>query len=217
MVWFGRSSIQLCQRASKLGYLAAIDILVVGGRSLTLIQGAEYLISGHSVGGALATLAAAFLVQSGYIEDPKKVKLVTFGQPRVGDKEFAENFDKMGIYDYRVVHWRDVVPALLLSGYWHHGKEVIDGFSNGIETRNSTLDFVQMLMFDVNLVTESWVTLYVRKQIFYDAGMMPGQFSTCEIGDSLNCSNTDLSTSDIDHQVYFGEVVSEYGKRGCKR
>ncbi|KAL6728723.1 hypothetical protein Aduo_010465 [Ancylostoma duodenale] len=83
-------------------------------------------ISGHSVGGALATLAASFLVQSGYIEDPKKVKLVTFGQPVVGDKRFAEAFDKLGLYAYRIAHWLDLIPEILPTGYQHQGKEIFD-------------------------------------------------------------------------------------------
>ncbi|KIH52232.1 triacylglycerol lipase, partial [Ancylostoma duodenale] len=50
-------------------------------------------ISGHSLGGALATLAASHIVESRVAENPDKVKLVTLGQPRVGDKEFAEALD----------------------------------------------------------------------------------------------------------------------------
>ncbi|KIH63758.1 triacylglycerol lipase [Ancylostoma duodenale] len=49
-------------------------------------------ISGHSLGGAMATLAAFFLVHSKFV-GPDSVKLITFGQPRVGDKEFADAFD----------------------------------------------------------------------------------------------------------------------------
>ncbi|RCN51597.1 triacylglycerol lipase [Ancylostoma caninum] len=74
-------------------------------------------ISGHSVGGALATLAAAFLVQSKYIEDPKKVKLVTFGQPMVGDKQFADNFDKMVRFFLLHLCIYDVWPLCMYSVY----------------------------------------------------------------------------------------------------
>ncbi|RCN51598.1 triacylglycerol lipase [Ancylostoma caninum] len=80
-------------------------------------------ISGHSLGGALATLASFFLVHQKLVE-PDKLKLITFGEPRIGDKEFAEAFNDMDIYDYRVVHWRDLVPSIPSTGYWHQGQEV---------------------------------------------------------------------------------------------
>ncbi|RCN51601.1 triacylglycerol lipase [Ancylostoma caninum] len=59
-------------------------------------------ISGHSLGGALATLAASYLVKSRRVAESNTVKLVTFGQPRVGDKEFANSFDEevFGIYQF---------------------------------------------------------------------------------------------------------------------
>ncbi|RCN51599.1 triacylglycerol lipase [Ancylostoma caninum] len=98
-------------------------------------------ISGHSLGGALATLAASFLVQSKYIDDPNKVKLVTFGQPRVGDKEFAEAFDDQDLYVYRVVHWRDLVPGILKPGYQHQGEEVINRvFTNRVPKSRPALN-----------------------------------------------------------------------------
>ncbi|EYB84297.1 hypothetical protein Y032_0320g2411 [Ancylostoma ceylanicum] len=50
-------------------------------------------ISGHSLGGALATLAASNLVQLRVLANADKVKLVTFGQPRVGDQAFAKAVD----------------------------------------------------------------------------------------------------------------------------
>ncbi|EYC21375.1 hypothetical protein Y032_0019g3784 [Ancylostoma ceylanicum] len=84
-------------------------------------------IGGHSLGGALATLAAFFLVHSRLVQ-PDAVKLMTFGQPRVGDKAFADAFDDEVDYAYRVVHLRDMVPSILRSGYWHQGAEVIDVF-----------------------------------------------------------------------------------------
>ncbi|EYC21380.1 hypothetical protein Y032_0019g3787 [Ancylostoma ceylanicum] len=82
-------------------------------------------IGGHSLGGALATLATFFLVHSKLVQ-PDAVKLMTFGQPRVGDKAFADAFDNEVGYAYRVVHSRDIVPSIPRSGYWHQGAEVID-------------------------------------------------------------------------------------------
>ncbi|EPB80277.1 triacylglycerol lipase [Ancylostoma ceylanicum] len=93
-------------------------------------------IGGHSLGGALATLAAFFLVHSRLVQ-PDAVKLMTFGQPRVGDKAFADAFDDEVDYAYRVVHLRDMVPSILRSGYWHQGAEIF--YQSGMRPGESIL------------------------------------------------------------------------------
>ncbi|KAJ1372520.1 hypothetical protein KIN20_034696 [Parelaphostrongylus tenuis] len=62
--------------------------------------------TGHSLGGALATLAAARIARNYWRGD--QITIYTFGQPRVGDVEFALSFDKMIKESYRVVFRRDV-------------------------------------------------------------------------------------------------------------
>ncbi|MCQ9208390.1 MAG: lipase family protein [Omnitrophica bacterium] len=79
-------------------------------------------VTGHSLGGALATVAADRLA-----EESLEVRgLYTFGQPRVGDKIFVLNFDnKMKQRSFRFVHDEDVVPKVpsFLQGYHHIGEE----------------------------------------------------------------------------------------------
>ncbi|PIO73196.1 triacylglycerol lipase [Teladorsagia circumcincta] len=57
----------------------------------------EVWITGHSLGGSLASLAASFLVGS-HIAEPSKVKLVTFGQPRTGNSNFSETHNNQAFY-----------------------------------------------------------------------------------------------------------------------
>ncbi|VDK56405.1 unnamed protein product [Anisakis simplex] len=67
--------------------------------------------TGHSLGGALAALAAIRTV----LEDLRRsdeIKLITFGEPRVGDKSFSNKFDELVPYSFRVVHRADIVPHL---------------------------------------------------------------------------------------------------------
>jgi predicted lipase len=54
-------------------------------------------ITGHSLGGALASLAAAEICSSGKIS-PQNIKLLTFGQPRTGNWVWAKNMDKLVNY-----------------------------------------------------------------------------------------------------------------------
>ena len=71
--------------------------------------------TGHSLGGALATLTAS-------LRAPQA--LYVFGSPRVGNRTFAESLEHVAVH--RVVNRRDVVSTLPLPGgpldYTHVGK-----------------------------------------------------------------------------------------------
>ncbi|CAJ0596578.1 unnamed protein product [Cylicocyclus nassatus] len=86
-------------------------------------SGYDIWITGHSLGGALASLVASYLVESGNAE-MSRIKLMTFGQPRTGDQKFAESVNKMN-YAFRVIHDNDLVPQVPPKkfGYTHHKKE----------------------------------------------------------------------------------------------
>ncbi len=79
------------------------------------------LITGHSLGAALATLAAAKLHEVNQSVDG----LYTFGSPRVGDKKFVDCFDAAFSHKaFRFVNNNDVVTrvAARLMGYSHVGR-----------------------------------------------------------------------------------------------
>ncbi|KAL6743418.1 hypothetical protein Aduo_016460 [Ancylostoma duodenale] len=67
--------------------------------------------TGHSLGGALAALAAVRTAKQGYRRG-NQITVYTFGEPRVGDKTFATNFDALIRNSYRVVFRRDIVPHI---------------------------------------------------------------------------------------------------------
>ena len=72
------------------------------------------IISGHSLGAAVATLVGLDLLQSGYT--PTNVVVYAFASPRVGDNTF-KNFvdDELKLPLYRLVNISDVVPNMPLS------------------------------------------------------------------------------------------------------
>lgn len=81
----------------------------------------QILITGHSLGGALATLATVALKEKQHTI----AGLYTFGQPPVGDQNFVKYFnDELKIPAYRFVNNNDVVPRSLnaVRSYRHIGK-----------------------------------------------------------------------------------------------
>lgn len=62
------------------------------GRQMGLII-RKFKMTGHSLGGAIASLAASYMVGTKLVNQTM-VKLLTFGQPRVGDWEFADMHDE---------------------------------------------------------------------------------------------------------------------------
>ncbi len=70
-------------------------------------------ISGHNLGAALAVLAASRIAHLAASSRPLLRGLYTIGQPRVGDRAFAEDLERrLGNYYCRVVNHRDPIPVL---------------------------------------------------------------------------------------------------------
>ena len=79
----------------------------------TLLDHRDYTVTftGHSLGGALASLAALKTAIFNHRRGDQ-IKLYTFGQPRVGNVELAMNHNRLLPYSFRVVHGVDIVPHL---------------------------------------------------------------------------------------------------------
>lgn len=87
------------------------------------------LTIGHSLGGALATLAA---LDVQYNFPDMDIGSVTFGSPRVGNSEFAASYNRRVPNTTRVVNDKDLVQFLPLEtfGYKHIGKLKLIGSNN---------------------------------------------------------------------------------------
>ncbi|VDM67256.1 unnamed protein product [Strongylus vulgaris] len=66
-------------------------------------------VTGHSMGASIATVAASYILKWG-MWAPKDLRLITYGEPRTGDYDFAVWHDATFLYSYRVISHRDPVP-----------------------------------------------------------------------------------------------------------
>ncbi len=87
---------------------------------------ATILVTGHSLGGAIATYAALDIKR--FIAPDRVVHFYTFGSPRPGNSRFADfvmNTFPNGEYS-RVTHYKDLVPHVPaeVEGYKHAGNEI---------------------------------------------------------------------------------------------
>ncbi|CAB3400768.1 unnamed protein product [Caenorhabditis bovis] len=153
--------------------------------SIITRQNYTYLLTGHSLGGAIATLTAFRIAFRQY---STKIKVHTFGEPRVGDMRFANYFSDVIPYAFRVVHSTDPVPHLpplhldnlTADGYpYHHPREI---WYNNDFTNYVLCDPINGEDFECS-----------DKKRFWDYGR----------GGALR------------HTHYFNHFVSEYGADGC--
>ncbi|XP_068342526.1 triacylglycerol lipase OBL1-like isoform X2 [Pyrus communis] len=84
-------------------------------------KNAKFILTGHSLGGALAVLFASVLAMHDYEEKyawlmEKLEGVYTFGQPRVGDEKFAgyvtKKLKNYGVRYMRYVYSNDLVPRV---------------------------------------------------------------------------------------------------------
>jgi hypothetical protein len=123
--WITDFSVDRSDRDTHRGFQAAIDMV---GQTLdaqvelarTAHPGAALYFTGHSLGGALAVLAAQ--------RSPHAVAGVyTFGMPRVGGEDFERNYrGRLGERTHRLRFGRDLVPSIptRAQGFRHVGRYV---------------------------------------------------------------------------------------------
>jgi triacylglycerol lipase len=97
-------------------------------------------ITGHSLGGALAELCAA---QAMFVSRIPVQGVYTFGQPRVGNKDFATAVnEQLGSGTYRFVNDRDIVPRVPLfsMGFCHYGCQRFFDHEGASSTADSAVE-----------------------------------------------------------------------------
>ena len=151
-------------------------------------------VTGHSLGGALASLASTYIMFKGKTTKDKLI-LYTFGQPRVGNYEYAVSHDRLVPVSFRVTHYRDIVvhlptckilvpgnPCIALRGWpYHHGKEIYYG--NEIMRKSSSYKICEGLPHNEDIFCSNNPSVWSRCLLF------------------------ELSKCIEDHKYYFGIEV----------
>lgn len=115
-------------------------------------EGWEILFTGHSLGGALATLASLDVARLGAGDDPSEggpspldgadIAAVTFGAPRVGNAQLCATYDAWVPRCWRVYSCSDIIPTVpptTLFGFTHAGIAVeLDPDANRLTIRGRT-------------------------------------------------------------------------------
>ena len=127
----------------------------------------KVIITGHSLGAAAAALAAVDYYQ---LTGGAKALLYTYGQPRVGDYEFAKTVNKHTEEAYRVVHASDIIAHLPVC---------CGAFS---------------------CWTSSACPYHTEEMVWYNNDMTSSSYEECDGGEDQSCNNwVDMSVSDHLH------------------
>jgi len=148
----------------------------------------EFYFTGHSLGGALATLASLDLACNGIL--PKKqIHLWTFGSPRVGDIILANAVIHHVGEHWRITHHKDTVVHVppcrvnVLGKCSAEGSKIVDAF----------LGF--------GAFNYGW---HLWPEVHYLPGFL--SYRICESSEHEHCANQHIlpSTSVADHKGYLG-------------
>ena len=86
-----------------------------------IIEYKDIVMTGHSLGSSVTYLALETKIRF----PVKKVRCVTFGSPRLGNKKFVDVVDKKVAYNIRVRNSKDPIPSFPLISYTHCGKDIV--------------------------------------------------------------------------------------------
>ena len=99
-------------------YLSIRDIIINKTKEIILNNKIENIyISGHSSGGAIANIASLDLY---YLYPNIKINTITFGSPKLANKEFINEYNKCILNSVRIVNKNDIIQYLPFPILYQH-------------------------------------------------------------------------------------------------
>eukprot|EP00744_Colponema_vietnamica_P010191 GILI01014428.1.p1 GENE.GILI01014428.1~~GILI01014428.1.p1 ORF type:complete len:438 (-),score=114.31 GILI01014428.1:444-1703(-) len=153
------------------------------------------LATGHSLGGALSSIAMLDLVLKGSIDHKKtRIAIYTYGTPRIGNAQWANKFASTFSHAFRVVRHKDIVPHLppcKPGGVLPIGSLCIPGWDSDV------------IWGAYHYPTEIWYYEEEEMNLYTVCARTDGEDSECS-------DSTWVSWSISEHSVYFGKWVSHF-------
>ncbi|XP_047314999.1 lipase-like [Impatiens glandulifera] len=153
-------------------------------RSKRLYGNVDIMVTGHSMGGAMAAFCALDLRVN---HEARNVHVVTFGQPRIGNADFASYYSELVPNTIRITNEHDIVPHLP-PYYSHFVEKTYHHFPREVWLHN--IDYGSLI--------------YKIETICDDSGEDP------------SCSRSVVGNSISDHLNYYGIKMGGDEYRTCK-
>ncbi|KAG2311786.1 hypothetical protein Bca52824_023343 [Brassica carinata] len=131
------------------------------------------MVTGHSMGGAMAAFCGLDLVVN---EGEENVQVMTFGQPRIGNADFASYYSLLVPNTFRITHDRDIVPHLP-PYFYYFPQKTYHHFPTEVWVRD--LNVLKLVRFGVEKVCDN-------------------------TGEDPTCCRSVMGISISDHLRYFG-------------
>jgi triacylglycerol lipase len=177
-------------------------------------------ITGHSLGGALAELCAARASFDPRITAVPIEAVYTFGQPRVGDDEFAHLLhDKMGVSVFRFVNDRDIVPRVPFfgMGYRHFGAQIFfdeagkaTNTDSSVETMKAALEFLRGALTAESLQQVGRLVVDVFKGEFHGLSLDSLEQALRKRFDDILKSGVEKVTDHDMHKSYLARLKAPF-------
>jgi hypothetical protein len=120
--WITDFTLAPVPNAFHRGFVEAVDAVISEIEVAIRSGGGQPLFfTGHSMGGALANIAALRSSDAGL----RATAIYTFGGPRTGGQDFFEAYGSLGESTFRLVNGNDIVPAVppsVLGNFRHVGQ-----------------------------------------------------------------------------------------------
>ena len=119
----------------------------------------QIIFTGHSLGGAMSTLASYYFAKKKLAEN--ELILITFGQPRVGNENFARDYMSMISNVYRIERYQDlvaIVPPVKKIEEWKSVKTV----KRIMEVISFIIDFLSIV---AAILPENLVAVVIAKKV----------------------------------------------------
>ncbi|EGT40712.1 hypothetical protein CAEBREN_10632 [Caenorhabditis brenneri] len=176
----------------------------------------KYLLTGHSLGGAMATLTA---FRISFRQFSSKIKVHTFGEPRVGDIVFASYFT-VSCSAIEILKCLKTFLCKITNLTSKSSRYFQDMVPYAFRVVHNTDPIPHLPPLSVDNETSPGMPYHHPREIWYNDDFSSYVLCSDVNGEDWSCSDKKRfwnygSKGAYRHTHYFNHFVSEYGSLGC--